>query len=79
MPYFLSKITNILIHKKIKIAFFYQKTLPESFQEGFSYLWSHLGSNQGPPDYESGFIYFPIVILCYTLLDKQAITKNKHC
>ena len=48
------KVTNILIHKKIKIAFFYQKTLPEIIQEGFSYLWSHLGSNQGPPDYESG-------------------------
>ena len=22
--------------------------------KSFVYLWSHLGSNQGPPDYESG-------------------------
>lgn len=40
----LLKISRLYFSKK-------QKTLP-ILLEGFS--WSHLGSNQGPPDYESG-------------------------
>ena len=31
-----------------------QKALKIDVSRLFSYLWSHMGSNHGPPDYESG-------------------------
>ena len=68
---------NPLSHKKTK--------KPLHFCKGFVFLkeWSHLGSNQGPPDYESAFIYsilpyFYLLLLKINLLKKIKIKINHY-
>lgn len=42
-----------LIYHYIWISNYYKKSPYIAVKASF-FLWSHLGSNQGPPDYESG-------------------------
>ena len=41
-------------YKKLQYCCRNKTKKPLHFCKGLNFKWSHLGSNQGPPDYESG-------------------------